>query len=42
MAPAPFRSIVPSPGIGELAPGLDIVGRSSDGLLEAFEHRDRG
>lgn len=27
-------------GIGELAPGLDIVGRSSDGLLEAFEHRD--
>lgn len=27
-------------GIGDLAPGLDVVGRSSDGLLEAFEHRD--
>lgn len=27
-------------GIGDLAPGLEIVGRSSDGLLEAFEHRD--
>ncbi|MHB1090337.1 MAG: gamma-glutamyl-gamma-aminobutyrate hydrolase family protein [Ilumatobacteraceae bacterium] len=27
-------------GIGDLASGLDIVGRSSDGLLEAFEHRD--
>lgn len=26
-------------GIGELAQGLDVVGRSSDGLLEAFEHR---
>jgi putative glutamine amidotransferase len=27
-------------GIGELAMGLDIVGTSSDGLLEAFEHRE--
>lgn len=27
-------------GIGDLAPGLEIVGRSSDGLLEAFEHPD--
>lgn len=27
-------------GIGELGVGLDVVGRSSDGLLEAFEHRD--
>lgn len=27
-------------GIGDLAPGLDVVGRSLDGLLEAFEHRD--
>jgi putative glutamine amidotransferase len=27
-------------GIGDLAPGLNVVGRSSDGLLEAFEHRD--
>lgn len=27
-------------GIGELADGLEVVGRSPDGLLEAFEHRD--
>lgn len=27
-------------GIGELAPGLQVVGRSSDGLLEAVEHLD--
>lgn len=28
-------------GIGELGQGLEVVGRSSDGLLEAFEHHDR-
>ena len=28
-------------GIGELGQGLDVVGRSSDGILEAFEHRDQ-
>jgi len=27
-------------GIGELAQGLVVVGRSTDGLLEAYEHRD--
>ena len=27
-------------GIDDLAPGLSVVGRSSDGLLEAFEHLD--
>ncbi len=27
-------------GIGNLAPGLEVVGRSVDGLLEAFEHQN--